>query len=565
MILAADVVPSAGHSVLVTAALLGIVTVVVLITWLKVHPFLALILGSGVLGLVAGLGAAKTITSFTAGVGATVGSVGILIALGAIIGALLADSGGAQTLVEKTVARVSPRALPWAMAGVAALIGIPLFFEVGVVLLIPIVLLVAMRTKLPLLRIGIPALAGLSVLHGFVPPHPGPLAAIGILKADLGLTLAFGLLIAIPSVILAGPVYGTFISRHVTARPRGALFAGPADSELGASSTAIDLRDPQETRGSGQSRLGGNGPGGPGTGRPGTGQPGTGQPGTGRPGTGGLGTRGLSHDGPRGAALGSTSASTSAVASASAATARAASTSVSASTAAAHVAPADGPRRPSVLATVVTVLLPVVLMLARAIGELTLSAGNQVRASLDVIGSPVVALLAGVILGMFVLGVATGMTREHISASVGGSFGPIAGILLIVAAGGGFKQTLVDAGVGTVIADWAKGANISALVLGWLVAVGIRVATGSATVATITAAGIVSPLAAGLDKPGLALLVLAIGAGSLFFSHVNDAGFWLVKEYFGMTVGETIKSWSVMETIISVVGIGCVLLLNLVV
>jgi gluconate:H+ symporter, GntP family len=480
-----------SNSVLVTAALLGIAAVVVLITWLKVHPFLALILGSAVLGLVAQLGAAKTITSFTTGVGATVGSVGILIALGAIIGGLLADSGGAETLVETTVNRVSLRALPWAMAGIAALIGIPLFFEVGVVLLVPIVLLVAQRTDIPLLRIGIPALAGLSVLHGFIPPHPGPLAAIGVLHADLGLTLAFGLLIAIPSVILAGPVYGTFISRYVTARPRGALFTGTAAGGVAASPTATDLGE------------------------------------------------------PRGTARGGSATAT--------------------TTATEQEVRGERPRRPGVVPTVVTVLLPVVLMLARAIGELTLDKSSQTRSVLDVIGNPVVALLAGVIVGMFALGVATGMTRERISASVGGSFGPIAGILLIVAAGGGFKQTLVDAGVGNVIADWATGAHISALVLGWLVAVGIRVATGSATVATITAAGIVSPLAAGLDKPGLALLVLAIGAGSLFFSHVNDAGFWLVKEYFGMTVGETIKSWSVMETIISVVGIICVLLLNLVV
>ena len=165
---------------------------------------------------------------------------------------------------------------------------------------------------------------------------------------------------------------------------------------------------------------------------------------------------------------------------------------------------------------------------------------------------------------MFTLGVASGMDRTRVSASVGGALPAIAGILLIVAAGGGFKQTLIDAGVGKVIADAAEGANISALVLGWLVAVGIRLATGSATVATITAAGIVTPLAAGLDRPELALLVLAIGSGSLFFSHVNDAGFWLVKEYFGMTVGQTIKTWSVMETIISVVGLITVLLISLV-
>jgi GntP family gluconate:H+ symporter len=221
-------------------------------------------------------------------------------------------------------------------------------------------------------------------------------------------------------------------------------------------------------------------------------------------------------------------------------------------------------RRPGFVPTVLTVLLPVVLMLLRAIAEIALDDGSRLQAALIVIGNPVVALLAGLIVGMFTLGTASGMDRTRISASTGGALAAIAGILLIVAAGGGFKQTLIDAGVGNVVADWAKGANISALVLAWLVAVGIRLATGSATVATITAAGIVSPLAAGLDRPGVALLVLAIGAGSLFFSHVNDAGFWLVKEYFGMTVGQTIKTWSIMETIISVVGLVVVLLLNLV-
>jgi GntP family gluconate:H+ symporter len=222
-------------------------------------------------------------------------------------------------------------------------------------------------------------------------------------------------------------------------------------------------------------------------------------------------------------------------------------------------------RQPALGATIITVLLPVLLMLLRAIGELTLDEGNGLRSVLDVIGTPVVALLAGVVLAMFTLGAAVGFDREQISSTLGGSLPGIAGILLIVAAGGGFKQVLVDAGVGDLVGRAAEDWNINALVLGWLVAVGIRLATGSATVATITAAGIVAPLAAGLDGNTVALLALAIGAGSLFFSHVNDAGFWLVKEYFGMTVGQTIKSWSVMETIISVVGLLVVLLLSIVV
>ncbi len=494
-----------SNSILILAALLGIGTVVVLITVLKMHPFLALILGSAVLGLVAQMGAGKTIESFQAGVGTTVGSVGLLIALGAMIGGLLADSGGADGVIAATVNKVSERVLPWAFAGVAALIGIPLFFEVGVVLLVPIVLLVAARTRLPLLKIGIPALAGLSVLHGFVPPHPGPLLAISTLKADLGLTLALGLLIAIPAVILAGPVYGTIISRYVDLPARNMLFAPHEARELAPVGTGAPAATGGDVAGSrevaapasGADRLGAPIPAAP--------------------------------AGPAGPA-----------------------------------GPAQV-RRPAVGATVATILLPVILMLARAFGEIFLDDGSRVRSVLDEIGNPVVALLTGVIVAMFTLGVGSGMDRGRISGSVGGALGPIAGILLIVAAGGGFKQTLIDAGVGNVIADWANGANISALMLGWLVAVGIRLATGSATVATITAAGIVAPLAAGLDKAEVSLLVLAIGAGSLFFSHVNDAGFWLVKEYFGMTVGETIKSWSVMETIISVVGLAGVLLLNLVV
>src|SRR3954465_8953043 len=222
---AAEVDHTSSNALLVLAALLGIATVVVLITVVKVHPFLALILGSAVLGVVAGVAVSDIVASFTAGVGSTVGNVGLLIALGAMIGGLLTASGGADRVVTAIVDRVSPRALPWAMGGVAALIGIPLFFEIGVVLLIPIVLLVARRSSQPVLRAGSPALAGLSVLHGFIPPHPGPLVAIANLKADLGLVLLFGLIIAIPTVIVAGPVFGSFIStRARVAQP--AVLAG---------------------------------------------------------------------------------------------------------------------------------------------------------------------------------------------------------------------------------------------------------------------------------------------------------------------------------------------------
>jgi GntP family gluconate:H+ symporter len=479
-----------SSALLILAALAGIATVVVLITVLKVHPFVSLILGSAVLGVIAGVAPTDIITSFTTGLGATTGSVGLLIALGAMIGGLLTHSGGADRIVTSIVDRVSPRALPWAMGGVAALIGIPLFFEIGVVLLIPIVLLVARRSRQPVLRVGIPALAGLSVLHGFVPPHPGPLVAISSLNADLGLVLLFGFIVAIPTVIVAGPLFGSFISARVhVAQPRSLVAAGAGGREtatVGSTGPArdddddIDLGHPVEAGGTDADER------------------------------------------PR--------------------------------------------RQPGLGATVATILLPIVLMLIRAVVELTVDdPENGLQKVTDVLGNPSVALLIGLIVAMFTLGTAVGFGRERIAGITGGALPAIAGILLIVAAGGGFKQLLVDSGVGGLIADWANGADFSPLVLGWLVAVGIRLATGSATVATITAAGIVAPLAEGLDSPTVALLALAVGAGSLFFSHVNDAGFWLVKEYFGMTVGQTIKSWSVMETVISVVGLLMVLLLSVVV
>ncbi|MFF5069936.1 SLC13 family permease [Micromonospora olivasterospora] len=501
-LLAAPVAPlsDAGDAQLVAAALLGIAAVVLLIAWGRVHPFLALILGAAVLGIVAGVAPDKIVTSFSGGVGSTVGGVGLLIALGAMIGGLLAESGGADNIVTRTVRRVSGNALPWAMAGVASLIGLPLFFEVGVVLLVPIVLLVARRTDVPLMRLGIPALAGLSVLHGLVPPHPGPLVAISSLNADLGLTLGLGLLIAIPTVILSGPVFGLMISRYVTATAPASLLPtrAPVPGGGGPAERGAATRPPVDVDGD---LLTEDDLVNPGTGRP-------------------------------GAPVDDTGTET------------------------ARRAPAFWP-------AVITVLLPVVLMLLRAVGELTLPEGSGGRRALDIVGTPIIALLTGVIVAMFTLGYQAGFNRAQVSSVLGGSLPPIAGILLIVAAGGGFKQVLVDAGVGNLVAHAAENASLSPLLLGWLVAVGIRVATGSATVATITAAGIVAPLAVTLDRPGVALLALAVGCGSLFFSHVNDAGFWLVKEYFGLTVGQTIASWSVMETIISVVGFAGVLVLDL--
>ncbi|MEU2659432.1 gluconate:H+ symporter [Streptomyces sp. NPDC007325] len=452
---AAEPITSAGNAQLGIAVLAGIAVIVLLITKFKLHAFLALTIGSLALGAFAGAPLADTIKAFSTGLGNTVAGVGVLIALGAILGKLLADSGGADQIVDTILAKASRRSMPWAMVLIASVIGLPLFFEVGIVLLIPVVLMVAKRGNYSLMRIGIPALAGLSVMHGLIPPHPGPLVAIDAVGANLGVTLALGLVVAIPTVIIAGPVFSRYAARWV------------------------DIQAPE------------------------------------------------------------------------------------------HMIPTrpseDLEKRPGFGVTVATVMLPVVLMLVKALVDIVVDdPENAVQKVTDVIGSPLIALLAAVIVALFTLGRAAGFTKERLSSTVEKSLAPIAGVLLIVGAGGGFKQTLIDIGVGQMILDFSENWSIPALLLAWLIAVAIRLATGSATVATISAAGLVAPLAAGMSTGETALLVLAIGAGSLFFSHVNDAGFWLVKEYFGMTVGQTIKTWSVMETIISVVSLVFVLLLSLV-
>ncbi|GAB2855860.1 gluconate:H+ symporter [Streptomyces deserti] len=457
--LAADApepITSAGHAQLGIAVLAGIAVIVLLITKFKLHAFLALTIGSLALGAFAGAPLDKVLTSFSTGLGSTVAGVGVLIALGAILGKMLADSGGADQIVDTILDKAGGRSMPWAMVLIASVIGLPLFFEVGIVLLIPVVLMVAKRGNYSLMRIGIPALAGLSVMHGLVPPHPGPLVAIDAVKADLGVTLALGVLVAIPTVIIAGPLFSKVAARWVDV---------PAPERMIPQRASDDLE-----------------------------------------------------------------------------------------------------KRPGFGATLITVLLPVILMLAKALVDIVIDdPENPVQRVFDVIGAPMIALLAAVLVGIFTLLRPAGYSKERISPLVEKSLGPIAGILLIVGAGGGFKQTLIDSGVGRMILDISEDWSIPALLLAWLIAVAIRLATGSATVATVSAAGLVAPLAADMSTTHAALLVLAIGAGSLFLSHVNDAGFWLVKEYFGLSVGQNLKTWSVMECIISVVAGGVVLLLSLVI
>ncbi|MBD1554194.1 GntP family permease [Pseudomonas typographi] len=445
-----------NNTFLLLDAAVTIIGLILLITQLKLHPFVALTLASGFLGLTSGMPVAKVMQSYQNGFGGVLGFVGIVLALGTMLGKLMADSGGADQIAQTLVRWFGVQKVHWAMMVSAFLVGIPLFFEIGFILLIPLVFVVARRTGLPLVKIGIPLLAGLSVVHGLVPPHPGPLLAIGVFGADIGKTIFYGLLVGLPTAIIAGPIFGNIIAKYVPGNPNKELMDQIAKE-------------------------------------------------------------------------------------------------------------ADGTNLPSFGVTLVTVLLPVFLMLLKTAADVALPADHVVRTWMDLIGHPITALLAALLLALYTFGAARGFDRKQVAKLLDQSLAPTAAIVIIVGAGGGFKQMLVDSGVGDVIGHLAVQAQISPILLAWLVAAVIRVATGSATVATITGAGIVAPVVTLVPDVNRELLVLATGAGSVILSHVNDAGFWLVKQYFNMTVAETFKTWSMMETILSVVGIILIMALSYVV
>ena len=442
------------NSFLLLDAAITIIGLVLLITRFKVHPFIALTIASGFLGLTSGMPVEKVMKSFQDGFGGVLGFVGILLGLGTMLGKLMADSGGADQIAQTLIRAFGIKRVHWAMMFAAFLVGIPLFFEIGFVLLAPLVFIVARRTGLSLVKLGIPLLAGLSAVHGLVPPHPGPLLAVGVFGADIGKTIFYGLIVGLPTAMIAGPIFAAWISQRIP---------GSANPELVAQIA-------QET---------------------------------------------------------------------------------------------DNRNLPGFGITVFTVLLPVILMLLKAFADIFFAADNHFRIWMDFIGHPITALLAALLLSFYSFGTACGFSREKIVKLLDQSLAPVAAIVLIVGAGGGFKQMLVASGVGEVIGNLAVQTQISPILLTWLVAAVIRVATGSATVATITGAGIVAPVVALVPGVNKELLVLAAGAGSVILSHVNDAGFWLVKQYFNMTVAETFKTWSMMETILSVVALAFIMLLSL--
>jgi GntP family gluconate:H+ symporter len=451
--------------------LIAVAGLILLIARFKVNPTVAIVLAALFIGLTSGMELSAIMKRFTEGVGSVLGSIAMILGLGCMLGKLMGESGGAERIALTLIGRFGESRVHWTMLVIACIVGAPVFFQVGLVLLIPLVFILARKTRMPLLQIGIPLVSGLSVMHGLVPPHPGPMVAIEVLKADVGKTILYSLLVGIPTAILAGPVLGNFLARRVPLQASGELVAQFVGSRRGNEAEASEN---SKASASSRRRL----------------------------------------------------------------------------------------PQPGFAVTVFTILLPVLLMLLATAVDLSFRKGNAFRQGVDFIGHPIVALLIAVLFSFYSLGYKCGFDRQQILGFTNDCLAPIGGVILVIGAGGGFKDVMVGSGVGAAIAERASHWHLSPLFFGWLVAALIRIATGSATVAITTAVGIVLPVASGVPGVNLELVVVAMGAGSLILSHVNDAGFWLVKEYFNMSVTQTLKTWTVMETVISIVALVFTLFLN---
>jgi GntP family gluconate:H+ symporter len=492
-----------GHDTwLLVLVALSIAVVVLLVSWAKLHAFLALMLGAFTVSLLSGAGLEKAADSFTTGLGATTGKVGILIVLGAVLGRLMADSGGIDQIVTTLTRVTGPKRLPWAVTVVACVVGLPMFFEVGFVMLVPLVLQLARRAEQPVLRVGIPAMAGLATVHALIPPHPGVLVAVTAVHADIGLTLAYGLLVAIPCAVVVGPLFTAYAWPRVTARlPEAALAAFTTATPVAGSTVTGAARE----------RLGARMP--------------------------------------------------VAAASAGTAVAERAQRLVPAGSDGAE-GPGESRRMPRFSMTLATILLPIALMMLKASCDAFHWAHGGLLVAVEFLGTPVVALLVAVLVALFTFGWAVGASRRQVHETLSRSFTPIAGVLVIVGAGGGYSQALHDSGVNSAIGQAAEYLHIPLILLAWLVAALMRTATGSGTVATVAAAGIIGPMAHGLDSAHAALLALALGSGAAFLGHVNDASFWMFKEYFGLSVGGTLRTWTVSHTLLSLTSLAAVVALN---
>lgn len=428
-----------------------IILLVLLITWVKLNPFLAFLVVSLLAGWWLGIPVEQLTNSVKKGIGDMLGELVIIICVGAMLGKIVAETGAAQKISNVLMKTFGKKYFQWAMMVTGFIVGIPLFYNVGFVLLVPLIFSVVYQTKLPAVYVGIPMLAALSVTHGFLPPHPSPSALVAQFHANLGLTLLYGIIIAIPAIIIAGPIFAQTLKKIPSVPLQTFQPKHIPDNEL-----------------------------------------------------------------------------------------------------------------PGTFNSFISSLLPVFLLIITTSLPFIVSVTGPAASFLKFIGDPVIVMLLSLFTATISLGVANGHSIKKIMDFYGDAVKDVALILLIVAGAGALKQIFIDSGVSVAIGSILQEWKLNPLILGWLIAAVIRVCLGSATVAGLTAAGIMAPVMAATNtNPNL--MVLSIGAGSLMFSHVNDSGFWMFKEYFNLTVKDTIKSWSLMETIVAIVGLLGVLLLQLVV
>ncbi len=428
----------------------GIVILFILIAKFKLNAFISFIIVSLFVGLAGGMGLESVVKSIEIGIGNILGMLVLILGFGAMLGKLVADSGAAQRITSKLVSSFGAKNIQWAVVIAGFIVGIPMFYSVGFVILVPLIFTVAASTGLPLLYVGLPMLASLSVTHGFLPPHPAPTGIATIFNASIGKTLLYGIIVAIPAVILAGPLFARTI-KNIKATPLKEFF------------NPVILKEEE---------------------------------------------------------------------------------------------------MPSMAISVLTALLPVILIGLSTIFDYLLPQNFPAKKIILFLGNPVIAMLIAVLVAIFTLGLNRGKKMTEVMDSISSAISGITMVLLIIAGSGALKQILMDSGVSEYIAESLKDSNISPLILAWFIATVIRVCVGSATVAGLTAAGIVFPLVSGTGVSP-ELMVLAIGSGSLMLSHVNDSGFWLFKEYFNLSVKETLSTWTVMETTVGVTGLIGVLILNI--
>ena len=426
----------------------GIALLIILIAWARFNAFLAFLIVSILIGLGSGLPVVTIVNSIQKGIGDLLGGLVIIIGLGAMLGKLVADSGAALRISSGLINAFGKKYIVWALVLTCFIIGVPLFYNVAFVLAVPLVITIAARYKLPAVYIGLPALAALSVTHGYLPPHPSPVALVQQFGANMGITLLYGFIVAVPAIILAGPVFALTLKKYNN-KPLQAF-------------ASQDMKEED---------------------------------------------------------------------------------------------------MPSLFISILAAFLPVLLIGVGSFIAYVLPPQNGVTIFFKAIGEPVMAMLISVIFATFTLGRYGGKKLSAVMSSLGEAVKDVAMIILIIGGSGALKQVLTDTGISNQIVQGLSSYSIHPLLLAWGMSALIRVCVGSATVAGLTTAGIVAPLIAttGVNP---SLMVLATGAGSLMFSHVNDPGFWMFKEFFNLSLKDTIKTWSIMETIVSVVGLIGVFVLN---